>query len=244
MSSIYLIRHGQASFGQQNYDQLSPLGEQQASLLGNALMPRIGRFDLICKGSMHRHQQTAELCLSSQEDEKWITNPGWNEYDHQDILAQLSPEFATAEGIQSFVKQQLNPKVAFEKLFNDAMDRWMCGDHDKDYVESWDNYQIRIKLALQLLVDEHKQAKKIAVFTSGGPISVVTQSLLGVPAKSIMQLNWTLVNCGITKVISTRNRLFVSSLNEHSHFEGLDLQNKGLQDTNSQGNDQQLITYK
>lgn len=244
MSSIYLIRHGQASFGRQNYDQLSALGAQQASRLGSVIMPRVGSFDLVCKGSMLRHKQTAELCLSTQEDESWITNSDWNEYDHQNILAQLSPEFNTAEGVQSFVKQQLNPKMAFEKLFNDAINRWISGDHDTDYVESWIDYQNRIKQALHVLVDQHKQAKKIAVFTSGGPISVLSQSLMGVPAKNIMQLNWTLVNCGITKVISTGSRLFVSSLNEHSHFEGPDLQGNGLQENDSQENNQQLITYK
>lgn len=239
MSSIYLIRHGQASFGQQNYDQLSPLGEQQASRLGAALMPRIDSFDLVCKGSMFRHQQTAELCLSQQQQEAWVTNPGWNEYDHQDILAQLSPKYTTAQDIQSFVKQQPNPKAAFEKLFNDAMFRWMSGDNDNDYVESWHDYQNRIKQALRDLTDNYKYAKKIAVFTSGGPISVVSQHLLGVPAKNIMQLNWTLVNCGITKVISTGNRLFVSSLNEHSHFEGIDAHG-----SDKKSSEKQFITYK
>ncbi|MCH1491392.1 MAG: histidine phosphatase family protein, partial [Luminiphilus sp.] len=32
MASIYLIRHGQASFGSDNYDQLSPVGQRQADV--------------------------------------------------------------------------------------------------------------------------------------------------------------------------------------------------------------------
>ena len=32
MASLYLIRHGQASFGSDHYDQLSPLGQRQADL--------------------------------------------------------------------------------------------------------------------------------------------------------------------------------------------------------------------
>lgn len=224
MPSIYLIRHGQASFGQQNYDQLSPLGEQQARCLGRAIGARLGNFDQICKGSMYRHQQTAELCLAETNAninaQEWHSDPGWNEYDHQDILAQLAPEFSTARGIQQFVAQQPNPKKSFEKLFNDAMNRWMGGEFDSDYVESWTDYQCRIKTALAHILSTFEEAKKIAVFTSGGPISVISQHLLGVPANNIMQLNWTLVNCGVTKVISTGNRTFVSSLNEHTHFEG------------------------
>ena len=34
MGTLYLVRHGQASFGADDYDQLSPLGHQQALRLG------------------------------------------------------------------------------------------------------------------------------------------------------------------------------------------------------------------
>jgi broad specificity phosphatase PhoE len=37
MASIYLIRHGQASFGSANYDQLSTLGQRQADVTGEFL---------------------------------------------------------------------------------------------------------------------------------------------------------------------------------------------------------------
>ena len=65
-------------------------------------------------------------------------------------------------------------------------------------------------------------SKNIAVFTSGGPISLIAQSLLGVESEKIMKMNSTLLNCGITKVVSTNSRVFVASLNDHSHFEGED----------------------
>ena len=37
MGSIYLIRHGQASLGAANYDELSPLGVRQSQLCGEFL---------------------------------------------------------------------------------------------------------------------------------------------------------------------------------------------------------------
>ncbi len=224
MPSIYLIRHGQASFGQQNYDALSELGVQQAVKLGDSFRNRVDQFDQVCLGSMFRHQQTAESCLKSMQMQSgptdWNKDPGWNEYDHQDILAQMGPQFATADSIQRYVASQENPKAVFEKLFNDAINRWMSGENDSDYVETWSHYQSRIKQALNHVCETFSQAKNIAVFTSGGPISVIAQHLLGVPAEKIMQMNWTLVNCGVTKVISTGRRTFVSSMNEHPHFEG------------------------
>ncbi|MEQ9737575.1 MAG: phosphoglycerate mutase family protein, partial [Algiphilus sp.] len=59
MGAIYLIRHGQASFGKADYDQLSSTGMQQASRLGEALSMRLPHPDVVVAGAMLRHQQTA-----------------------------------------------------------------------------------------------------------------------------------------------------------------------------------------
>lgn len=224
MPTIYLIRHGQASFGQQNYDQLSDLGKQQAAHLGAAWKQRLPGFDGVALGTMHRHQQTAELCLAEMgqnlQQLDATFDAGWNEYDHQDILAQLRPELATAASTDEFIRQQANPKQAFEQIFNDAIYRWIDGAHDSDYVESWQSFRNRTRDALNTVAAEHKDAKNIAVFTSGGPISLLSQYLLGVPERQLMRMNWTLVNCGVTKIVSTSNRMFVASLSQHVHFEG------------------------
>ena len=223
MPSIYLIRHGQASFGQANYDQLSTLGKQQASHLGKALKKRKMVFDAVVLGGMFRHKQTAENCLKEMEcgleDANPSINTGWNEYDHQNILAQYKPELATAQGVKDFIAAQENPQQVFENVFNGAVDRWIGGQHDADYVESWDKFKARVQGAFDDIVQQYKQSKTIAVFTSGGSISLLSQYYLGVPEDKLMQLNWTLVNCGITKIVSTGSRIFVASLNEHVHFE-------------------------
>ncbi|MDE2077727.1 MAG: histidine phosphatase family protein, partial [Burkholderiales bacterium] len=65
MGAIYLIRHGQASFGASNYDQLSELGHQQARVLGEALLPRLARVDAAVTGTLQRHQATASSCLEA-----------------------------------------------------------------------------------------------------------------------------------------------------------------------------------
>ncbi len=40
VSRILLVRHGQASWGADDYDQLSPLGDEQSRVLGAALAAR------------------------------------------------------------------------------------------------------------------------------------------------------------------------------------------------------------
>jgi len=224
MTAIYLIRHGQASFGHTNYDQLSELGKLQATRLGQVLSERLPQFDAACLGTLKRHQQTAQNCISEFGHDLAKLQPhyhsGWNEYDHQNILAQHRPEFATPESMMEFIDAQENPQEALAEGFNGAINRWIQAEDDKDYVESWAEFTARVHQALADTIGEHPEAKNIAVFTSGGPISVVAQHLLGVEQEQIMRMNWTLMNCGVTKLVSTKSRLFVSSLNEHTHFEG------------------------
>ena len=224
MAAIYLIRHGQASFGKENYDELSELGVEQAQHLGSKLSRRLPKFDVSIVGSMKRHKQTAMGCLQefdeSTHESCLHVNSGWNEYDHSEILRVYRPEFETAASMMDFVKQQSNPKAFFEQSFNDAVNRWMSGNHDSDYSETWRQFTQRVHGALETTIEQSEGAKRIAVFTSGGPISLISQSLLGVDETKLMQLNWTLMNCGVTKIITTKSRVFLSSLNEHTHFEG------------------------
>ncbi len=228
MTIVYLVRHGQASFGQENYDELSDLGLQQATRLGQVLSQRVAKFDAVRLGTMFRHQQTAVNCLREfgQELEQLAADfdAGWNEYDHQDILRQFRPEFATAKSMMAYIRAQQNPKQVFEDEFNGAINRWLSGEHDSDYLESWSSFTQRVQTALKDTLAAHADSASVAVFTSGGPISLVSQALLGVPKEKIMQMNWTLVNCGVTKLVATGSRVFLSSLNEHTHFEGV--QNK------------------
>lgn len=224
MPTIYLIRHGQASFGADDYDNLSELGMQQATHVGNYLAQRLPHFDAVALGDLRRHRQTAENCMCAMgqglKEESMHVNPGWNEYDHQRVLANFDPQLGTAEGTLAFIRGHDNPGAAYEKVFSQAMQKWMESDSGEGYAESWLEFTERVHTALHSLIEDEAEAKNIGVFTSGGPIALLSQALLGVPQENIMHLNWTLVNCGITKLVKTRSRLFVASLNEHAHFEG------------------------
>jgi broad specificity phosphatase PhoE len=60
MSSLTLVRHGQASFFAEDYDQLSALGHAQAGLLGDHWVRRRLGFDEVYVGPRTRQRQTAE----------------------------------------------------------------------------------------------------------------------------------------------------------------------------------------
>lgn len=221
MGAIYLIRHGQASFGKRNYDALSETGMKQATVLGESLRTRIPQVDYVATGSLKRHKQTAKACLVAMKKRPDILEvPDWDEYDHQEIIRRYNPLYKSHALMMADLARSLKPRKAFQSMFAKAIDRWMSGMHDDEYSESWTEFEKRRVQALKNLVSSLGPSKTAMVFTSGGPITAVCQDLMNIPRTNIFELNWTLANCGVTKVIYSSRGIYLSSLNEHSAFEG------------------------
>lgn len=221
MSAVYLIRHGQASFGAADYDRLSERGETQARVLGGtlaALSPRIGA---VISGDMLRHRQTAQGCLQAMgRAADWQVDAGWNEFDHVGVIDALHPDDAGHARLRAELMAAPDPKRAFQAMFEQAVVRWVGGGHDDDYVETWQAFRARCRAALASVLDALPQGTDALVFTSGGPIAALAQDLLRIPDSDGFRLNWSLVNCGVTKLVRGRDGLRLSTLNGHAHFEG------------------------
>jgi broad specificity phosphatase PhoE len=221
MGAIYLIRHGQASFGSSDYDQLSELGHRQAQVLGASLRSRVPQVDHVYCGGMRRHRETAENCLNAMgQNPIWHDDHGWAEYDHVAILAAYQPRWADQVLMKNEVAAMPQSRKFFQEAFAAAVARWVAGEHDQDYPESWDAFCVRVGAALQRLRSAMEKSQTAMVFTSGGPISALAQQLLGIPRERTFRLNWTLANCGVTKLIYSERDLYLGTLNEHSCFEG------------------------
>lgn len=63
MGTLYLVRHGQASFGADDYDVLSAMGRQQSVRLGEYFQHKGVIFDAALTGTLNRQIQTlAGIC--------------------------------------------------------------------------------------------------------------------------------------------------------------------------------------
>lgn len=221
MGAILLIRHGQASFGEPDYDKLSVTGKEQALVLGRHLRGRLRSAEHVQTGTMRRHLQTAQGCLQGLNwDLPTVANAGWNEYDHDEVLNRYKPQYRNRARLVAELASSRHPRRAFQEIFAAAIERWMDGAHDADYAETWPQFRQRCVQALHDLSTQMTKGQTAMVFTSGGPITAVVQELMGIPAQNIFRINWTLANCGATKIISSERGLFLSSLNEHTAFEG------------------------
>jgi broad specificity phosphatase PhoE len=221
MGVIYLIRHAQASFGAADYDQLSELGLTQSRVLGESLQSRGPRTDRIVCGTMRRHEQTAEGCLQAMGlPRQWESDPGWNEYDPRDVMTAYDPRYGDPAAMASELAASDNPRRRFQEIFVQAMDRWVSGDHDGDYAESWPAFSARVHAALTRLSASLAKSQGALVFTSGGPIAAASASLLGMSAREALRLNHRLANAAVTKLLCGAQGIHLSTLNEHGHFEG------------------------
>ncbi|RZJ20797.1 MAG: histidine phosphatase family protein [Acinetobacter sp.] len=220
MTTIYLIRHGQASFGAESYDQLSPNGELQAKLLGQYFDQILKEAPYVVSGSMQRHQQTASLALEQCFPEAEIqTDNAWNEFNHQQVFAKYEPRFNEPHLLKQDVAKEDNPRAYLAKIFEGAIERWTGGDYHHEYDESWPHFKNRVESALQDLCDELAKSKPryAVVFTSGGVISVAAGKILGLCPNKTFALNWAIANTSMTTLRLVGNEPQLLSLNEH-HF--------------------------
>lgn len=221
MPALTLIRHGQASFGAANYDQLSPLGYQQGTRLGHAFAEREEAPTHVFIGGMLRHRQTAEACLKAAGVQtELICLTGFNEFNHEQVLERFEPRYADRADFAKLLASFENPQKDFSTLFRNALLRWVDGQHDSDYDESWQRFQARCNGAVDQVFAQLGDGDSAWVFTSGGCISVVSQALLELSNHAALKVNWTLANGGLSQLSQGQGARQLISLNEHGHFTG------------------------
>ncbi len=220
MGQVLLVRHGQASFGADDYDVLSDLGWTQGRLLGAWLAAEGLRPALVLRGGMRRHRETAEAILDGAAwDAAVEVDPGWDEFDHLGVVR----AWLALEGVDPFAADAGHDRRAFQQAFEHATARWMAGRHDDEYPEPYAGFVARVDAALSRAC---ALPGPMLVVSSGGPIAAACTSLVtagGPEATEVVPTLWrhfntTAVNSGVTRVLvgSTGERLL--TFNEHPHL--------------------------
>ena len=231
MSFLTLVRHAQASFFAADYDCLSPLGREQAGLLG-AYWARHGLlFDEVYTGPRARQRQTAEF-VGKRYERASLAWPEpavlaeMDEYDFSNILRHLGPELARQDrAFASLVDRYRQSEGngartrSFQQMFESLMEHWQSLDAAGEGWESWQVFRARVQRGLDHIRDRPGTGRRIAVFTSGGVIGTLLQAALGVPDRMALELNWRNRNCSLTEFVFTRGRLTLDSFNSVPHLE-------------------------
>ncbi len=216
MGHLYLVRHGQASFGADDYDQLSALGRRQAVRLGAYWRERGMRFDAVITGTLKRHRQTWEgiaegLGLEAQDVRPW---PGLDEYDSEAVIATIHPEKLQKPDTPELYRHHF-------RLLRDGLGAWMAGRTAPAGMPSYADFLAGVTTALDHVRAEHHGAK-VLVVSSGGPISTAVGHVLGTPPETTIELNMRIRNTAVTEFVFTPKRHMLLTYNTLPHLDGPD----------------------
>jgi broad specificity phosphatase PhoE len=221
MSVLYLLRHGQASFGQSDYDRLSDLGQRQARLTGEYLCQAGLPLHAAFSGDMLRQRDTASGVLERLETPPPLeVAPGWEEYDSFAIMQALLPAMLAEDpSLEPSLTRMYQNRQAFQLVYEAAMRRWVSGRHDQGQVETWRGFQARTQEALERVLDANQGGRAVLVVTSGGPIAACAQQALGLDDQMALKMTWVLRNASLTSFLYRGRGLTLATFNSTAHLE-------------------------
>ena len=236
MSVIYMVRHGQASFGKKNYDQLSEKGRKQCGILAEYLIRTGLSFDAVYAGDMARQKDTArEMSATYRAHDRSLPElrvmPEFNEYSSRDIIMAHIRDVAQEDpGMKTDMERLYVDKRAFQRVFEKIMARWISGEADKPGVIRWRDFCERVQSGLRKVMAENGRKKKVLICTSGGPISAVVQMALDLSDEKALRIAWHIANTSVTTFVYDDDRVELTGFNHTAHLELL--------------NDYEWITYR
>jgi len=225
VGSIYLIRHGQASFGADDYDVLSPTGIRQAEILGQHLAGLGISFDRCLSGDLRRQQHTANSALEQYAAvglpvPTLEIDPAFNEFDADAAIRALLPAMLDDEPeALDILRNAAQNRAEFQRIFALIIERWLSGTYDTPGLESWLGFVERVQGGLQRILECADSHQKIAVFTSGGTITALLHLITQIPARQAFELNWQIVNTSLNHLKFRGREVALASFNSHAHLQ-------------------------
>ncbi|MGF6933730.1 broad specificity phosphatase PhoE [Paraburkholderia sp. UCT70] len=216
MGELYLVRHGQASFGAENYDELSSSGFAQSRWLGEYFAQSHLSFDRVVTGTMRRHAQTADALLTAMGGQpvEIVQDAGLNEYNFHALFSALG-ESGPASGpvAESSMKH-------FYKGLRQVLQLWSEDKLPGCIPETWGEFQARVEHAR--LAIQRSGGKRVLVVSSGGPIAVFTQQILNAPAAAAIALNMQIRNSSVSQYVFNDSAMSLVTFNALPHLEQIE----------------------
>lgn len=230
MSTLTVIRHGQASFFSDDYDKLSELGEEQSRVLARYWIEQGIEFDEVYCGTLKRQARTEE-CAGDIFLEQGLSWPevevfaGLNEYPADDVMGILLPELCEHDSEIKRMDEEYKAATeagakykTFHRLLEAVMDAWVHMDYESEDVMTWEEFSGDVRDSLSTIMGRAGTGRRVVVFTSGGPIGVSVQTALAAPEIQAAKLNWRVRNASITEFTFSGDRVALDFFNATPHF--------------------------
>ena len=211
MTIIHLVRHGQASFGQDDYANLSEIGLKQAFLLGQYFKTLNLKFDKIFVGTLKRQIQTYKQIIKSYETSiVHESTPLLNEYDVKSVL------IGFVNG-RSLTKDELHDKKIHFQLLRDSVAAWSENKISHNVNETWNEFDERAQKFLKII--DNRKPKSILVVSSGGTISMILKQILSLPSSQFVNFHFQIFNSSYSKIKISEFGMSLSLFNSIAHLD-------------------------
>ena len=214
MSRLFLVRHGQASFGSHDYDRLTPAGVAQCEQLARHWRTIGRRVDLVFSGSLRRQRASAEAFARAAGEAGAAAPPVWplagfEEYDHDALM--------TAHARQPNASCSPEDRRDFHRRLSASLGAWTEGTLPG--VESFAAFRDRCAGALSRLLAEIGRGRQAVLFGSAGSLAAAMQPALGVADRELMRLKLNFYNTGVSSLLFDGQAVTIESLNSVAHLE-------------------------
>lgn len=202
MGTLYLIRHGQASYGEADYDRLSTRGHEQARALGRWLAG--ARLDALYSGPLRRQVQTASIATDAAKD-LGISLPHTTqllelaEYPAFEMLQHLVPRLVTEDTKFEALKTAPTPRL-LDEAFHTILRKWANDEWWVDGVERVSEFVARVRGGLTRMLGAARSGARIACVTSAGPIGVAVGMTFGIPEDRMVRTSIVIRNASVTEL--------------------------------------------
>ena len=211
MGNLYLVRHGQASFGAVDYDNLSSLGVQQSVRLGEYFAQKGIQFNAVLTGSLRRHAQTwAGIAKGAALEHDPLVWPGLNEYDSEAVIQAIHPQPLQKPDTPEVYRHHF-------RLLRDGLRQWMNGVVSPKGMPTYTEFVHGVSSAL----DHVRQncSGNVLMVSSGGPISTAVGHLLGTTPETTIELNLRIRNSSVTEFDFNPKRHTLVTYNTLPHLD-------------------------
>ena len=221
MGTLYLVRHGQASFGAADYDNLSELGQKQSTRLGDYFGQKGLRFDAVLTGTLRRQVQTCTAILEGMQarftagppQAATLQWPGLNEFDSEAVIAAVYPHKLEKPDTPELYRHHF-------RLLRDGLTQWMNGVVSPKGMPSYREFQLGVTSAL-----DHVRKNcdgNVLLVSSGGPIATAVGHVLGTTPETTIELNMRIRNSAVTEFAFNPKRHTLVTFNTLPHLEHAD----------------------
>ena len=230
MSILFLVRHGQASFLERNYDKLSAKGEQQSRMLGAYWAGLRLAFDRVYSGPKVRQRETARIVGEAYKSAglPWpepIVLAEFDEFQAEVVMERTLPQLIESDSDiqrmhQAFKNAQTRPEQfkTFQQIFEVVIGRWADGKLPLEGIEPWADFSARVQRGLAKFPENGNHGQRIAIFSSGGPVGVAMQKALDLSTEATLKAAWMVRNCSYSEFLFSAGRFTLSSYNATPHF--------------------------